>query len=1079
MIRTTQIITQAASIIVILVGCLVLVGWSLDITVLKSMLPGHATMKANAALGFILAGISLGLGTGKRRVGKRRQGIGRRRNSSRFILYFFSQGCAIAIFLIGFLTLSQYLFGWNLDIDELLFRDSPISPATEYPGRMGDNTAINFMLVGAALWLLGRKTRRSTWLAQIFSSIAAFVALLAIAGYAFRVEGFYRFFFYSTSMALHTALTFGVLCIGILFARSDRGFMQPITSTLNGGVMARQLMLSAIVIPLSIAWLINQGQRAGHYDPALSLSLLAVLLNIVFVGLIWRNAIYLNKLDSERRRSSVRMHSSEERLKIAQKAANAGWWDWGLVSNRASCSEEYFELHGLDPKVPHCYENWLACIVEEDRERVDRQVREALERRTEVNIEFRVQHPQRGIRWLNAIGRTFYNAEGQPVQMTGITLDITDRKLAEETLRRSEERFRVSQELSLDAFTTLRSVRDESGAIVDFEWTYANPKAGEILRHRAEDLVGQRLLQVLPGNKINSELFERYVRVVSTGEPHDIELFYDAEGIRGWFRNMSVKLNDGVAIFFSDITERKLAEEALRESERRFRRLVESNIFGVAFGDFNGGIHDANDAFLQIIGYDRDQMLSGQLRWDRLTPPEFLHMDLQAQAELKQRGVCTPFEKEFIRSDGRRVPILIGAVLLEEPYDRQQEIVAFFLDLSEQKRAQEELREGKQIFEALMEYIPEGITIADAPDVNIRLVSKYGQKLIGRSRQTLERIPVEQHVEQWDIFHADGVTRPSGEELPLTRAIQQGEVVMDEEWVLQQPNGNKINILCNAGPIRDRDGRVTGGVIAWRDISDRKQAQLQLQQQAKELSQLNATLTQTTELLVERNQELDRFVYVVSHDLKAPLRAIVNLSKWIEEDLDGQLSEDSQRHMELLRSRVYRMEALIDGLLEYSRVGRTEVATVSVDVGELLDEVIDSLAPPPTFTIQVRLPMPTIVAKRLLLTQVFSNLISNAIKHHHRPDGRIEIFATDKGDYYEFAVTDDGPGIAPGHHDKIFGIFQTLKSRDIKENTGIGLSIVKKILETEGGGIDLESEPGKGTTFRFTWLKQHKTPTGA
>ncbi|PSF38003.1 hypothetical protein C7H19_08050 [Aphanothece hegewaldii CCALA 016] len=119
--------------------------------------------------------------------------------------------------------------------------------------------------------------------------------------------------------------------------------------------------------------------------------------------------------------------------------------------------------------------------------------------------------------------------------------------------------------------------------------------------------------------------------------------------------------------------------------------------------------------------------------------------------------------------------------------------------------------------------------------------------------------------------------------------------------------------------------------------------------------------------------------------------------------------------------------------------------------------------------------MPLIVAKRLLLTQVFSNLISNAIKHHHRPDGQIIVSATEKGDGYEFIISDDGPGIAPEHHEKIFGIFQTLKAKDTKDSTGIGLSIVKKILETEGGAIVLESELGMGTTFRFTWPKQPQT----
>jgi signal transduction histidine kinase len=158
--------------------------------------------------------------------------------------------------------------------------------------------------------------------------------------------------------------------------------------------------------------------------------------------------------------------------------------------------------------------------------------------------------------------------------------------------------------------------------------------------------------------------------------------------------------------------------------------------------------------------------------------------------------------------------------------------------------------------------------------------------------------------------------------------------------------------------------------------------------------------------------------------------------------------------------------------LAYSRVGRTEVATETVNVGELLEEILDSLAPPATFTIEVQANMPTLVTKKLLLSQVFSNLISNAIKHSDRIDGRIEIAATKKGKYYEFSVSDNGAGIDPKNHEKVFGIFQTLKGSDQQENTGIGLSIVKKIVESEGGAIVLESELGHGATFRFTWPNQ-------
>ncbi|MEY2859009.1 MAG: hypothetical protein RLZZ74_3322 [Cyanobacteriota bacterium] len=257
-----------------------------------------------------------------------------------------------------------------------------------------------------------------------------------------------------------------------------------------------------------------------------------------------------------------------------------------------------------------------------------------------------------------------------------------------------------------------------------------------------------------------------------------------------------------------------------------------------------------------------------------------------------------------------------------------------------------------------------------------------------------------------------------------------------------------------------------------RDVTERQQAAENLQVRASELTRLSKILARTNEELAEKNQELEQFAYVTSHDLKAPLRAIANLSQWIEEDLAGQLPAENQRQMTLLRKRVYRLEALINGLLEYYRAGRTKVTTETVDLNLLLAEIIDSLDPPATLKIEIEPDMPTLQTKKLPLSQVFSNLISNAIKYHHRSDGYIRISAQDRGKFYEFAVADDGLGIAPEHQDKVFTIFQTLQSRDQKESTGIGLAIVKKIIETEGGEISLESQLGEGATFRFTWLKE-------
>ena len=266
-------------------------------------------------------------------------------------------------------------------------------------------------------------------------------------------------------------------------------------------------------------------------------------------------------------------------------------------------------------------------------------------------------------------------------------------------------------------------------------------------------------------------------------------------------------------------------------------------------------------------------------------------------------------------------------------------------------------------------------------------------------------------------------------------------------------------------------GNVIGVCGTIDDITERKQTEAILQARANEMAKLNSVLLTTTAMLEKRNQELDQFAYVTSHDLKAPLRAIANLSEWLEEDLNDVLDEDTRHQMNLMRGRVHRMEALINGLLQYSRVGRIKAKREEVDVGKLLNEAIEFIERPSEFRISVVGEMPTLIAEKLPLEQVFTNLIINSIKHHDRLDGMVEISVEDKGDFYEFVVADDGPGIAAEYHQKVFVIFQTLEARDKTENTGIGLSIVKKIIDIQGGIITLESQLGQGTSFRFTWPK--------
>jgi signal transduction histidine kinase len=238
------------------------------------------------------------------------------------------------------------------------------------------------------------------------------------------------------------------------------------------------------------------------------------------------------------------------------------------------------------------------------------------------------------------------------------------------------------------------------------------------------------------------------------------------------------------------------------------------------------------------------------------------------------------------------------------------------------------------------------------------------------------------------------------------------------------------------------------------------------------LEELTVELEDRAVELERVNDELKQFAYVASHDLRAPLRAIDNLSQWLREDLDDRLTDEDRKHLELLRGRVKRMDALLEALLQYSRVGRRDSVIERVDVRALLDEIIDLHAPPPGFRVTIAPGMPVLETDRLALQQVFANLIGNALKHHDRDSGEVAIGWDDRGDCHGFTVRDDGPGIPPAFHVKVFEMFQTLKRRDEVEGSGMGLALVKKQIDACGGRIVLESSGERGTTFDFTWPKR-------
>ena len=328
--------------------------------------------------------------------------------------------------------------------------------------------------------------------------------------------------------------------------------------------------------------------------------------------------------------------------------------------------------------------------------------------------------------------------------------------------------------------------------------------------------------------------------------------------------------------------------------------------------------------------------------------------------------------------------------------------------------------------------------------------------------------------------------------------------VNQEELHTDPETGEECWFLATKIPFRDQQNVVRGLVGISRDITEHKLLEKELKhhrdrleelvkERTVELTAANAHLRQeiaervraeeeirllNTELeqrvrdrtakLQTANHELKNFAYVVSHDLKAPLRAISRLADWLVNDYGEAFDDNGKEMAALLIGRVKRMDGLIDGILEYSRVGRIVGQIVPIDLAQLLPEILDSLAPPAAIRIEIAPELPVIVGDSIRIQQVFANLIGNAVKFMDKSRGSIRVDYADAGEWWQFSVTDNGPGIEPQHYERIFQIFQTLKARDELESTGVGLTIVKKIVELHGGRIWLESTPGEGSTFYFT-----------
>jgi PAS domain S-box-containing protein len=471
-----------------------------------------------------------------------------------------------------------------------------------------------------------------------------------------------------------------------------------------------------------------------------------------------------------------------------------------------------------------------------------------------------------------------------------------------------------------------------------------------------------------------------------------------------------------------------------------FRQIVESAPNAVVVISRDGRIEMMNAEAERAFGYARAELLGQQSEF--LVPTRYRADHVARRmaffARPKMRPIGAVHDVVGLRKDGSEFPVEVGLNPIETEAGTM--MLAGIIDVSARKQMQ-------HLLAAVVESSADAISATNLNGI-ITSWNAAAERMFGYTADEA----IGAHIR---MFSAPGY---ENEMADIAKRVRAGETFDAYDTMRRRKDGSIVPVSLSLSPIRDQSGAIIGVSTVAHDITEHVKAQERILLQAAELQRSNAELTQ--------------FAYVASHDLKAPLRAIQNLAEWIAEDLPNDASDETRENLALLRRRGERLQDLLSGLLEYSRVGRIKEAPQRVDAEHLIAEIMEYLVPPAGFTIAWRGPMLVQRVSKAPLELVLRNLIDNALKHHDRDTGTVLISARDLGEVVEFTVQDDGPGIDPAYHDRIFVVFQTLKPRDDVEGSGVGLAIVKKTVEAHGGHISVESEPPqRGASFIFTWRK--------
>lgn len=500
-----------------------------------------------------------------------------------------------------------------------------------------------------------------------------------------------------------------------------------------------------------------------------------------------------------------------------------------------------------------------------------------------------------------------------------------------------------------------------------------------------------------------------------------------------------------------DITERRNANIALNESRERLELTTRVNQIGIWEYIVDEGKLIWNDAMFEIYGRKKELFSADYNAWKQCVHPN----DLPTTEKLLQDSLnnLTPFITKFriIQPDGT-LKYIHAKAKIERTASNQTRMLGTNIDITREEVAFAKLHNTEALRSAIVEFSEDAIISKTLAGIitswNTGATSMFGytaEEAIGK--------PIRELLFPPDLVHQEEM---------LLAQVRAGMVIKHFETIRKHKDGSLINVSITLSPIKDAHGDIVGVSAIKRDISETiKTAQILISRQQD--------LEHSNQELARSNKELETFAYVASHDLKSPLRGIAQLSSWIEEDIAENNYAEIDQHTELLRNRIKRMEKLLDDLLIFYRAGKTEGTESTLDVNDMVQEIFEIQNNKPGLLLELKNTLPTINTLSTPLEQVIRNLLSNAIKHHDREQGVIQISSRlVDDDFYEFSVCDDGPGIPEKFHERVFGMFQTLKPRDEMEGSGMGLALIKKLVENYGGHIQLKSS-GRGACFTFTW----------